>query len=97
MILNNGSYNGRQIITPATIDTFTSSPLSAKGIYRGLGFDKRGTASAFGGSGSFAATPDLPERSFGSTGSKKLFMVFLSNSIHPTRTNKTPLGICSCA
>ncbi|MFR4026622.1 MAG: serine hydrolase domain-containing protein [Alistipes indistinctus] len=49
MILNNGSYNGRQIITPATIDTFTSSPLSAKGIYRGLGFDKRGTASAFGG------------------------------------------------
>ena len=87
MILNNGSYNGRQIITPATIDTFTSSPLSAKGIYRGLGFDKRGTASAFGG-------PDCCGHT-GFTGtifwidrSKKLFMVFLSNSIHPTRTNK---------
>ncbi len=87
MILNEGFYNGQQIISPATIETFTSSPLSTRGIYRGLGFDKRGMASALGG-------PDCCGHT-GFTGTifwidrnKKLFMVFLSNSVHPTRTNK---------
>lgn len=87
LLLNNGSYNNQQIIDSTTIDLFTSSLLVNKGIYRGLGFDKRGPSSGFGGTNSFGHT-GFTGTIFWIDRDKQLFMVFLSNSIHPTRTNK---------
>lgn len=87
LLLNHGSYNNQQIIDSTTIDLFTSSLLVNKGIYRGLGFDKRGPSSGFGGTNSFGHT-GFTGTIFWIDRDKQLFMVFLSNSIHPTRTNK---------
>lgn len=87
LLLNHGSYNNQQIIDSTTIDLFTSSLLVNKGIYRGLGFDKRGPASGFGGTNSFGHT-GFTGTIFWIDRDKQLFMVFLSNSIYPTRTNK---------
>lgn len=87
MIANGGRYGQQQIIRPETVDLFTSSPLQAQGIYRGLGFDKRGGESSLSGKARCGHT--------GFTGcifwidrDKGYYLVFLSNSIHPTRTNK---------
>lgn len=87
LLLNNGSCNNQQIIDSTTIDLFTSSLLVNKGIYRGLGFDKRRPSSGFGGTNSFGHT-GFTGTIFWIDRDKQLFMVFLSNSIHPTRTNK---------
>ena len=87
MMLNHGQYQNKQIIDSLTIDLFTSSPLLKKGVYRGLGFDKRGPTSGFGGQNSFCHT-GFTGTIFWIDRDKQLFMVFLSNSIHPTRTNK---------
>lgn len=87
MMLNHGQYQDKQIIDSLTIDLFTSSPLLKKGVYRGLGFDKRGPTSGFGGQNSFGHT-GFTGTIFWIDRDKQLFMVFLSNSIHPTRTNK---------
>lgn len=87
MILNKGKYNDRQILSPQTIDLFTSSPLRNRNIYRGLGFDKRSVASgALGGDSSFGHT-GFTGTIFWMDKSKGIYMVFLSNSVHPTRTN----------
>lgn len=87
MIADKGRYDGRQIISPEAIELFTASPLRAQGVYRGLGFDKRGPNSPLGGAGRCGHT--------GFTGcifwidqTQGYYMVFLSNSVHPTRTNK---------
>lgn len=87
MIVSDGLYNNRRIISKETIDLFTNSPLAQKGIYRGLGFDKRSPQEgALGG-----------ERLFGHTGftgtifwinqEKGFYMIFLSNRVHPSRVN----------
>lgn len=87
MIANRGVYNGQRIISEKAIALFTDSPLKSRGIYRGLGFDKRGANSPLGGNDRCGHT--------GFTGcifwidlSEGYYMVFLSNSVHPTRTNK---------
>ncbi|HSN49232.1 MAG TPA: serine hydrolase, partial [Flavobacterium sp.] len=41
MLLNNGRYQGKQILKSKVVKQFTNSPLAKEGIYRGLGFDKR--------------------------------------------------------
>ena len=87
MIANGGVYDGKRIISEQAIDRFTASPLKARGIYRGLGFDKRSPKSALGGETRCGHT--------GFTGcifwidrTRGYYLVFLSNSVHPTRTNK---------
>lgn len=84
MMLNEGRFRGRRIISERTVRLFTSSPLEPRGIYRGLGFDKRGNNSSLhGGYGHTGYTGTMiwmdPQ--------KDIFMVFLSNRVHPTRTN----------
>ncbi len=84
MLLNDGRFRGRRIISGRTVKLFTSSPLEPRGIYRGLGFDKRGsTSSLHGGFGHTGYTGTMiwidPQ--------KDIFMVFLSNRVHPTRLN----------
>ncbi|MGE6353120.1 serine hydrolase domain-containing protein [Flavobacterium sp. NPDC079362] len=86
MLLNNGKYNGNQILKAKVVATFTKSPLVKKGIYRGLGFDKR--------------KPDefFKKDDFGHTGftgtfffinpEKNRFLIILTNRVNPTRSNR---------
>lgn len=86
MLLNNGKYNGKQILKAKVVVTFTKSPLVKKGIYRGLGFDKR--------------KPDefYNKNDFGHTGftgtfffmnpDHNRFLIILTNRVNPTRTNR---------
>ena len=86
MLLNNGNYAGKQILEKKVVRKFTKSPLVKKGIYRGLGFDKR--------------KPDAfyQENDFGHTGftgtfffmnpDNNQFLIILTNRVNPTRTNK---------
>ncbi|OCB72109.1 serine hydrolase [Flavobacterium piscis] len=86
MLLNNGKYHGKQILKSKVVKEFTKSPLVKKGIYRGLGFDKR--------------KPDefYKKNDFGHTGftgtfffmnpENNRFLIILTNRVNPTRTNR---------
>lgn len=86
MLLNNGKYNGKQILKAKVVAAFTKSPLAKKGIYRGLGFDKR--------------KPDefYQKNDFGHTGftgtfffmnpDNNRFLIILTNRVNPARTNR---------
>lgn len=86
MLLNQGTYQHQQVLKPEVIKVFTASPLERNGIYRGIGFDKRQpdafySANDFGHTGYtgtyFFMNPDT-----------KMFLIILSNRVHPTRTNR---------
>lgn len=88
MLLQGGSYGGRQYLDPETIETFTSRQ---EGGHRGLGFDKKsGEKSIIAPSASFS--------SYGHTGftgtcvwvdpEHQIVFVFLSNRIHPNTENQ---------
>lgn len=86
MLINNGKYHGKQILKSKVVKEFTKSPLVKKGIYRGLGFDKR--------------KPDefYKKNDFGHTGftgtfffmnpDNNRFLIILTNRVNPTRTNR---------
>ncbi len=92
MLLNGGSYGGKQYLKPETVALFTSAPLP--GIRRGLIFDKPVTEKS-------KASPACKSASglaFGHQGftgtctwadpQNKLVYVFLSNRVYPTATNQ---------
>ena len=89
MLLNGGTFNGHQIIKPETVKLFTTR-YSDKST-RALGWDTKSEEKSSAGN-LFDIT------SFGHTGftgtsvwidpTKKLFVVFLTNRIYPTRENK---------
>ncbi len=94
MLLNNGTYAGKEYLKESTVKLFTSAPLLDKGIRRGLGFDKPETtktkdspasasasASTFGHTG-FTGTSTWADPETG------LIFVFLSNRINTTANNK---------
>jgi CubicO group peptidase (beta-lactamase class C family) len=86
MLLNNGKYQGKQILKSKVVKQFTKSPLAKEEIYRGLGFDKR--------------KPDefYQQNHFGHTGftgtfffvnpDNNRFLIVLTNRVNPTRTNR---------
>ena len=88
MLINGGSLNGRQYLLPTTIDYFTRA---IHGNHRGLGFDKPYPNRQSG------LPPSAPLSTFGHTGfsgaaawadpDNDLVYVFLSNRIHPDRSN----------
>ena len=90
MMLNGGAYGGRRILQRRTIEKFTARPAGRAGRTRALGWD---TPSLKGSSAGAHFSP----RSFGHTGftgtslwvdpEKQLFVVLLSNRVHPTREN----------
>ena len=84
MMLNRGVYRGTRILSTETVNLFTSTLLRPKGIYRTLGFDRRAPSSplydGFGHTGYTGTMIWMDPR-------KNLFMVFLSNRVHPSRTN----------
>jgi CubicO group peptidase (beta-lactamase class C family) len=89
MLLNGGTYNGIKIINPETVQLFTKR-YSAQST-RALGWDTKSAMRSSAG-----VLFDIT--SFGHTGftgtsiwvdpTKKLFVIFLTNRVHPTRENK---------
>jgi len=89
MLINGGTYNGKQLINSETIQLFTKR-YSAQST-RALGWDTKSVKGSSAGN-LFDIT------SFGHTGftgtsiwvdpTKKLFVIFLTNRVHPTRNNK---------
>lgn len=92
MLLNKGSYGGKQYISSKTVDLFTRQ--QTEGNRRGLGFDKPEPDKAKTGPCSNLATPSSYGHS-GFTGTfiwidpeKNLIYIFLSNRVHPHAYNK---------
>jgi len=87
MLIQNGSYGGRQYIKPETVALFTKQQF--KGNRRGLGFDKPQLLPSEPG----PACEEAPANSFGHTGftgtyiwadpDNDLIIVFLSNRVNP--------------
>jgi CubicO group peptidase (beta-lactamase class C family) len=90
MMLRGGNADGRQLIQPATIQEFTRAYPAQQGSPRGLGWDKPSQPSSSGRHFSPASYGHL-----GYTGTslwidpeKELFVILLTNRIHPTRSNE---------
>ena len=94
MLLNHGSYGGKQFIKPSTVRLFTSCQFPGSGNRRGLGFDKPlqnykpdspacqgASPESFGHSG-FTGTYVWADPANG------LVYVFLSNRICPNASNQ---------
>jgi CubicO group peptidase (beta-lactamase class C family) len=91
MLLNGGTYGGKQFLKPETIEHFTSAD---HGNHRGLGFDKPEEDDIEEGGYPEA----ISERIYGHTGftgtcvwvdpDEELIFIFLSNRIHPDRNNR---------
>jgi CubicO group peptidase (beta-lactamase class C family)/uncharacterized protein YbbC (DUF1343 family) len=90
MLLQGGVYDHRRIVSRRTVDTFTRRSTLPPGTDRALGWDTKSVA------GSSAGTLFSPT-SFGHTGftgtslwidpERELFVVLLTNRVHPTREN----------
>jgi CubicO group peptidase (beta-lactamase class C family) len=85
MLLNNGKYQGKQILKAKVVAMFTKSPLAKKGIYRGLGFDKR-KPDAFYKKSDFGHTGYTGTFFFLNPDNNK-FLIILTNRVNPSRTN----------
>jgi len=94
MLLNSGAYEGGRFLKPATIALFTARQNVVAGSSRALGWD---TADGTNSAGHF-----MSARAFGHTGftgtsvwtdpEKNMFVVLLSNRVHPTRNNQKLLA-----
>lgn len=85
MLLNNGKYQGKQILKAKAVAMFRKSPLAKKGIYRGLGFDKR-KPDAFYKKSDFGHTGYTGTFFFLNPNNNK-FLIILTNRVNPSRTN----------
>lgn len=93
MLLNKGSYAGRQYLKPSTVEMFTSKAFPETGNRRGLVFDKPDLSKGEEGPSAMAASP----ASFGHSGftgtyawadpANNLVYVFLSNRVYPDALN----------
>jgi CubicO group peptidase (beta-lactamase class C family) len=89
-MLDGGRFDERQLIRPETIQEFTRACPVREGFPRGLGWDKPSPPSSCG--------RYFAERSYGHLGytgtsiwidpEKQLFVVLLTNRVHPTRANQ---------
>ncbi|MGL4993556.1 MAG: serine hydrolase domain-containing protein [Bacteroidales bacterium] len=86
MILNGGIYKGRRILESETIMAFTSSPYLDRGVYRGVGFDKRNPESGVYSLDSFGHT-GFTGTYFWIDAQRGLYLILLTNRVHPTRNN----------
>ena len=89
MFLDEGKFEGKQLLKPETIRYFTKAPFTANKNRRALGFDKL----PIDKKGSSTASKSASMRSYGHTGFtgtffwadpvNKLAIVFLSNRVYP--------------
>ena len=88
-LLNGGVYNHRRIVKRATLETFTQRQADPRDSSRALGWDTPSPNSSAGSR--------LSPQSYGHTGftgtslwidpRRRLFIVFLTNRVHPSRNN----------
>jgi len=93
VFLQEGTYAGRQYVTPESIREFSSVQFAGNRNRRGLGFDKPSITTGQEGPGSKSASPDSYGHS-GFTGTyawvdpaENLVYVFLSNRTWPDQSN----------
>ena len=92
MMLNGGIYGGKRIFKKSTVNQFASRAMVDTNSYRCLGWDSP--------SGEASGGIYLSDKSYGHTGytgtslwidpDNDLFVILLTNSVHPKRENKTP-------
>jgi CubicO group peptidase (beta-lactamase class C family) len=107
MLLDGGSFEGRRIVSRATVELFTARAGVPESSYA-LGWDtpSRGQgprSSVPGEPGYSSAGSLLSARSFGHTGftgtsmwmdpERELFVILLTNRVHPTRDNNQIRGV----
>ena len=93
MLANNGEAYGTQLFRPSTIDRFTERVRLRSTYPMGLGWMLQSTDRSYSSAGSL-----FGPRSFGHTGftgtsiwvdpDQQLFLVLLSNRVHPSRRNR---------
>lgn len=93
MLLNGGSYGGKQFFSPSTVEEFTRAQFAEQNNRRGLGWDKPPLDDA----PSYMAPSASPD-SFGHSGftgtyfwvdpANETVLVLLSNRVNPTRNNR---------
>jgi beta-N-acetylhexosaminidase len=89
MLLNGGVYDHRRIVRPSTLEKFTRRQNSPEGSSRALGWD---TPSPAGSAGSLMSPSSFGHTGFTGTSiwidpARELFVVLLTNRVHPTRDN----------
>ncbi|MBI3195014.1 MAG: serine hydrolase [Ignavibacteriae bacterium] len=95
MLMNGGSYNGKQFLKHETIKFFTTK--RGTNSTRALGWDTK-SVEGYSSAGKF-----FSEKSFGHTGftgtsiwadpERNLFVIFLANRVYPTRANTKISGV----
>ena len=94
MLLNRGAYEGGQLLKPETIALFTSRQNVVAGGSRGLGWDTadgKNSAGHFMSAGAFGHT-GFTGTSVWTDPEKNMFVILLSNRVHPTRNNQKLLS-----
>ena len=91
MYLNNGRYANKRIIQDETIRYFTSRQNIVKGNTRALGWDTRSEQNSM--AGDFMSISAYGHSGFTGTSIwldpvNEVFVVFLTNRVHPTRENR---------
>jgi CubicO group peptidase (beta-lactamase class C family) len=107
MMLNGGVYDHHRIVSRAVVDRFTTRA-GVPGSTRALGWDTAddgsGTRSSTPGAAGYSSAGRLlSSRSFGHTGftgtsmwmdpERGLFVVMVTNRVHPTRDNNAIRGV----
>jgi len=90
MMLNGGAYGGRRILRRSTVDLFTTRQPGPPGSTRCLGWDSPGPKAPF--VGEHFSTNSFIHTGFTGTSiaidpEKELFVILLTNRVHPTREN----------
>jgi len=108
MLLGGGELEGHRIVSRATVELFTRRVGAPAGSTRALGWDTPGDGSGHrssvpGEPGYSSAGSLFSPRSFGHTGftgtsmwmdpDRDLFVVLLTNRVHPTRENRRILAV----
>jgi CubicO group peptidase (beta-lactamase class C family) len=90
MLMNGGSYGGKQYLSPETVTLFTTRQKSASS--RALGWDTR-SATGYSSAGSLFGAKTFGHTGFTGTSiwadpETKIFVVLLTNRVYPTRNNR---------
>lgn len=98
MLLQKGSYNGKQFFKPATVNEFTRIQYPENDNRRGLGFDKPLIGNDTLSLKEAYPAPEVSASSFGHAGftgtfvwadpENEMVFVFLSNRVNPTREHR---------
>ena len=99
MLMDEGKFEGKQLLKPETINYFTTAPFTDNNNRRGLGFDKL----PLGKKGPSTASKSASMASYGHTGftgtffwndpENHLVIVFLSNRVHPSSERKQLMSL----